>query len=210
MRHHEREEPATGRGEGDGGGGDGEGTGEQHGTGRGVAVGALAQFLDGETRLGGGGPPLRGEGWRSGGRKVGRHWRRRRVVRRRGGSRRLFLLLALVAEPHANFLGEKVQLCGNRFDGLSVWPRVLAEELVQCGLGLRGKHGSLLALPGRHHRSVRPTLHHRVGEFGLLEPLLQDLLDGGSIGGTQLHLLETTDGTLCKVTVAFLCQRLTD
>ena len=84
------------------------------------------------------------------------------------------------------------------------------EELVQGGLGLRGEHGPLLALPRRHHGRVGGGRGDGLRELCLLQPLLQDLFDGGSVGGAQLHLLEAADGALGKVAVAPAGQGLAD
>lgn len=120
------------------------------------------------------------------------------------------MLLAFVAKPHANLLGKKVKFLGYRLDCLSVRARVLVEELLQGGLGLRCEHCSLLAFARGHHGHIGAARWDRLWEFGLLKPLLQDLFDGCRIGGTQLHLLETANGTLGKVTVTTSCQRLSD
>ena len=101
-------------------------------------------------------------------------------------------------------------MLGYRFDGLSIWAWVLPEELVQCGFGLRGEHCPLLALARCHDGHIRVGGGYRLRKLGLLEPFLQDLLDGSGVGGTQLHLLKTADGALGKVAVALAGEGLSD
>ena len=116
----------------------------------GAAVGGtLAQLFDGEAGFGGGGAPLWGLGRRVEVDKTGRCWGLGRTIQIA-----VSLLLTLVTKPHANLLRAEVQLLCNRVDCLSVGSWVLVEVLVQCRLGLRCEHSSLLALTRHHHGHV--------------------------------------------------------
>lgn len=120
----------------------------------------------------------------------------------------MFLLLALVAEPHADLFWEKVQFLSDSLDDVAIGTRVLLEVALERGLGLRSEHGASLPLPAGHHRTTGTRRVGRIGIFRLLEPFFEDKLDGSCVGGTKLHLFEATDGALRKIAVTLVGKRL--
>ena len=67
---------------------------------------------------------------------------------------------------------------------------------------MRGEDSPLLAFTARHHGRDTAGGVCTGRTLGFLEPLLKDLFDGGSVGGTQLHLLKAADGALSEITKA--------